>query len=347
MGTKEIFYEIASIIESNKLSGFTATDSGHHGGEKVQRLERVVKDRFEVAHAIAFNSATSALHAACEAARKLTMGNNWAVTPFSFTASASCVLMARQKATFVDIEDKTYCMNPELIPDNTDVVIPVHQFGHPADMDAIMNTDTFVIEDAAQAIGAKYKGKWCGTIGDCGIFSFNQSKQISCGEGGILITNNDEVAEIACLVRNHGEVIDFGYTLGYNYRMTEIEAIIAYYRFLELDEILSHRRLGILDLEAHFGKQRTCEIDDHGAYVYPIRVKNNKRVAEAMTAKGFPLRPGYLTRPLHRVPIYGGGDCPVADRMWSDEIIVTDIIKQPPEVVQQFCYEMEDVLHVA
>ncbi len=343
-----IYEEIKELIESDKLSGFTATPEGHYGGEKVKRLESEAARKFGVSHAIAFNSATSALHAACEAAKNIVnkVDMKYAVTPFSFTASASCVLMVNRIPVFVDIEDKTYCMNPELIPDDVDVVIPVHLFGHPADMDTIMAKGKFVIEDAAQAMGAKYKGKWCGTIGDCGVFSFNQNKQISCGEGGMLITNNEDVADIARLVRNHGEVIDPGmWTLGYNYRMTEIEATIAYYRFLKMDEILNHRRLGTLMVEGRFGKQRTCELEDHGAYVYPVRVKDNKKVAEAMTQKGFPLRAGYLTRPLHKVPIYGGGDCPVTDKMWSKELIVTDIIKQPFDDIQRFCYELEDVLH--
>ncbi len=344
--------EIQELIKSDRLSGFTATPEGHHGGEKVQRLEQAVRDRFGVAHAIAFNSATSALHAACVAASRI-RGRRFAVTPFSFTASVSCVLMAGEPMLgkgihFVDIEDKTYCMNPDLIPDEVDVIIPVHLFGHPADMDKIMAKGKFVIEDAAQAIGAKYKGKWCGTIGDCGVFSFNQNKQISCGEGGVLITNNDDVAYITRLVRNHGEVVDDSRwnIVGYNYRMTEIEAIIAWYRLLELDNVIKQRQRGMAEIEWHFGKQRTCGIGEHGAYVYPIRVEDNKKVAEGMTKRGFPLRPGYLTKPLHKIPMYDGhSDCPVTDRLWSKEIIVTDIIKEPFNVIHKFCTELEDIIH--
>jgi perosamine synthetase len=252
--------------------------------------------------------------------------------------------MADQRPVFVDIEEKTYCMKPDLIPETVDVIIPVHLFGHPCDMDKIMSKGKFVIEDAAQAITARYKGKYCGTIGDCGIFSFNQSKQVSCGEGGVLITNRDDVADIARLVRNHGEVIDNGYTLGYNYRMTEIEATIAYYKFLDVDNIIRCRQVGMREMEQYFGKYRTCDINAHAAFVYPIRVHDNKRIAKEMTERGFFLRPGYLTLPLHRVPIYNGNFCPVADRMWADELIVTDIIRKDRNEIFRFAEALNEVL---
>ena len=341
--------ELQELITTDKLSGFTATPEGHHGGEKVQRLETVVRERFGVAHAVTFNSATSALHAACVAASELVGDPYFVTTPFSFTASASCVLMAGHDVHFVDIEDKTYCINTNLIPDEANVIIPVHLFGHPCDMTALLKRTRekgdFIIEDAAQAITAKFQGRYCGTLGDCGIFSFNQSKQVSCGEGGVLVTNRDDVAEIVKLVRNHGETVyPDKCVLGYNYRMTEVEAVIAYHRFLDTDSAIAKRRRGMYIMESFFGIQRTCGIDDHAAFVYPIRVENNHCVAREMTEMGFFLRAGYLTTPLHRLPIFEGDDCPVADRMWSKELIVTDIIRQEPEVIDRFTKTLQGVL---
>jgi perosamine synthetase len=310
----------------------------------VCRLEDAFRKYFNIKHAIAFNSATAALHAACAAFD--VRSHNVSVTPFSFTSSVSCVRHAGGLPEFIDIDPKTYCVDS--LKSKLPIIIPVHLFGGCADMDVIKARHNVVIEDAAQAMGSKYKGQYAGTIGDCGVFSFNQSKLISCGEGGMMITNNDDIAYKAKLVRNHGEVLDINTDIiGYNYRMTEIEAIIAYHHFQELDNIIDKRRNNV----EYFRKQ-LLTIDgvtpmwinpdvEYSWYVYAFEVKNNKAVAKAMTDNGIPLRPGYITRPLN---IAYGQSCPVCEEIWNDKLIVTDVIGKDKIAIDHFVKMLSGVM---
>jgi dTDP-4-amino-4,6-dideoxygalactose transaminase len=274
------------------------------------------------------------------------------VTPFSFTSSASCVKQAGGVFDFVDIDPRTYCL--DAINYKNDyykplAVIPVHLFGGCADMDAIKALNVPVIEDACQAIGSKYKGKFAGAIGDCGVFSFNQSKPISCGEGGMMITNDDDIAYKAKLVRNHGEVVDPGAGIvGYNYRMTEIEAIIAYHRFLKLDEQIYQRQKNV-----EYFRERLGNIPgvtpmwinpdvEYSWYVYAFEVeKGNHEVARKMTEAGIPLRAGYITQPLNMAY---GQSCPVCEEIWHDRIIVSDVIGKDIVAIDQFINTLRKVL---
>jgi perosamine synthetase len=170
VGTQEVILkEISELLDSNKLSLFRGDIGLTEGGPMVQRLERAFCGYFDIKHAIAFNSATAALHAACVACNVDTA----IVTPFSFTSSVSCVEMAGGVPLFADIDPDTYCMDIATTGvGEGEVIIPVHLFGGMANMDDIMPLGSLVIEDASQAIGSKYKGRYAGTIGDCGIFSF-------------------------------------------------------------------------------------------------------------------------------------------------------------------------------
>jgi len=344
----EIIREIKEVLDSDKLSGFRGDVGLTEGGPNVQRLEASFRDYFNIKHAIAFNSATAALHAACEALKIDVV----IVTPFSFTSSVSCVRQAAGYPLFQDINPHTYCMdvtNQNSNSDFADAIIPVHLFGGCADMDAIMSLGIPVIEDAAQAIGSKYKGKLAGTIGDCGIFSFNQSKTISCGEGGMLITNDGNIAYMAKLVRNHGELLDYKADIvGYNYRMTEIEAIITYNRFLKLDEIIEQRKENVeyfrkLLLEIDEVKPQWINPDvDYSWYVYSFEIDNNHEIASGMTKAGIPLRGGYITQPLN---IVYNQVCPVCEKLWSDRLIVTDVIGKDTASIDNFVNTLKGVIN--
>lgn len=333
---------VVRFLKSGKpLSGFRGTIEGHSGGENVQILEQNFKDYFGVRYAIAFNSATSALHAACIARDTM----DAVVSPYSFVSSASCVSMAGGYTYFADIQSRTFCIDPYVVADIVatnpiDTIIPVHLCGHPADMDKIMQIarrrNIKVIEDCAQAIGATYKGKLVGTIGDCGIFSFNQSKTVSCGEGGMLITNDDYIANIARAVRNHGEVSDPDRELlGYNYRMNEIEAILALEQFKRLDAMNYHR----IKLCNHMTeglsviKGFTPPVVEPGCkhvyYTYACKYSGNRdKLQQRLLENGVYFGSGYV-KPLYLLPYFGGklGQCPVAERMWQKELMVTDIFR--------------------
>ena len=335
--------DVLDILRSGELTGFKANPDGYYGGKFVQQLEQAFRVRFGVKYAITLNSATAALHAALIASG-VRSGDEVIVTPYSFSASASCVLMSGAKPVFVDIEDETFNINPKLIEraitPKTEAIIPVHLCGHPAAMQEIMELaqlyNLTVIEDAAQSIGAKYKGEPTGTIGDCGIFSFNQSKHISTGEGGMLITDDDKIAEIVMAVRNHGEVSAPDLKiLGYNYRMSEIEAALALSQLETLDEMTAHRvRLTSLvsdGLKNVPGLTPPVVKPDctHVWYTYPLKVKNKHAVLKKLKDKGIYF--GEYVKPLHLLPIYNQkeGLCPVAERMWREELIVTDRFRYP------------------
>ncbi len=343
----EIIKEISEVLDSNKLSLFRGDKGLTEGGPKVQRLEQAFRDYFHIKHAIAFNSATAGLHAACVAVRP--KYNQFSVTPFSFTSSVSCVRQVGGIPFFLDIDPKTYCMNVRNIRVGLfTVLIPVHLFGGCADMGSIDIGLWPVIEDAAQAIGSKYKGKFAGTMGDCGVFSFNQSKPISCGEGGMMITNNDDIAYKAKLVRNHGEVLDpDAGIIGYNYRMTEIEAIIAYHRFLKLDEQIAQRQKNVEYFRERIGnipgvKPMWINPDvDYSWYVYAFEVENNKRVAFRMTEEGVTLRHGYITQPLN---IAYGQSCPICEDIWANKIVVTDVIGKSQRGIDIFISTLDRVM---
>lgn len=322
------------LIGSEELAAVTEVLSDgwlscYRGGELeskgyVRKLEDAFCDYFNVKYAVAMNSATSCLHAACIACD--VKDKEVITTPFTFSASASCILMAGGKVKFSDIEDTYYNINPALIKGNADTVIAVHLHGHPADMDNILGT---VIEDASQSIGAKYKSRYVGTIGICGVFSLNQWKQITCGEGGVLITNDDNIAEKVRLVRNHGELASD--TLGYNYRLTELNAAVAYEQFKKLDSFIAIRQ----ELAEYLTEQIKDFIDTpkiaegctHTYYTYAIKTKERDRLQHELGMKGIYFGSGGL-KPLHLIPFYGGheGQFPIAERMYR-EMMFTDIIR--------------------
>jgi len=330
---------VEEIIKSKLLSGFRGTPEGHSGGKYVQELEEAFRERFGIKYAVAMNSATSALHAsliACGVGK----GDEVIVSPFSFASSASCALMVGAKPVFVDIDPETYCIDPKLvdkaITKKTKVIIPVHLFGHPADMESILDIaeahhPIAVIEDAAQAIMAESLLGLAGTMGDCGIFSFNQSKHINTGEGGMLVTDDDKIARIARAVRNHAESSDPSLKIvGYNYRLGEIEAYLALEQLKDLDNQLLNRRIMVSHLESGFEKEgipyKKIPIK-HACWAFAFKVKHREEVYEKCKAKGLNLNKGY-NEPLYRLPIFDVTDYskfPVTERMWNEELLVIQV----------------------
>jgi len=320
----EEYAAVKDVLSSGVLSGYRANKDWHLGGRYVQALEYAFCDFFNVKHAVAMNSATSCLHAACIAAQV----KHGVTSTLTFSASAACVLQAGGTVEFTDIAPDTYCM--VLSFPFIDVAIPVHLHGHPADMDSIHGR--FIIEDASQAIMARYKGKWVGTIGDCGVFSFNQWKQMTCGEGGMLITNNDRIAEVCRLVRNHGETQQ-DEILGYNYRLTEIQAAIALEQFKKLPQQISYR----VELADYLtDKLKDTEVQPpyvqegcvHSYYTYPIRTKDREELQSALLEAGYYFGQGGQ-RPLHKYPFYKiEGNFPVAEN-YERDVMFTDIIRPP------------------
>lgn len=224
-------------------------------GNKVEEFENQIKGYLNVKNAIAVSSGTAALHLAV-LAMEVKAGQEVIVPNFTFPATSNVVEIVGATTKFVDITLDGLCIDVEkiesMITDKTKVIIPVHEFGQSADMNKIMNLakkyNLKIIEDAACALGAEYRGEKVGTIGDIGCYSLHPRKAITTGEGGIVVTNNDELAEKIRILRNHGLSYVQGkpnfVTAGLNYRMTNIQGAIATVQMKKL-EAINHKRIEI------------------------------------------------------------------------------------------------------
>lgn len=220
-------------------------------GPNVLALENEFAKLCGVRHAIATNSGTSALHTALQILG-IGEGDEVITSPFTFVATANAILMTGAKPVFVDILEDTFNINPELIEKkitkNTKAILPVDLYGQSADYKKINRIakkhNLFVIEDAAQSIGAVYRDKKTGSLADIACFSLYATKNIIAGEGGMITTNSDKFNKKARLFRSHGQDENDKYNylgLGYNYRMTEVSAVIAREQLKKINEITNKR----------------------------------------------------------------------------------------------------------
>ncbi len=221
-------------------------------GAKLDEFEQTFTDRLGVKHAIATSSGTAALHLLWRAFG-LNPGDEVITTPFSFIASANSILFDGGRVVFVDIDPETWQIDVARIETavtlRTKALLPVDVFGSLPDMDAIWSLakkhDLRVLEDSCEALGASYKGRPAGTIGEAGTFGFYPNKQITTGEGGMIVTNDDELAFLTRSMRNQGRDPDAGWLqharLGYNYRICDINCALGIVQMQRLDEILAKR----------------------------------------------------------------------------------------------------------
>lgn len=229
------------VLRTGNLSQFLGSwHADYFGGPKVLEFEKKWCEAFDAKHCVSVNSATSGLIAALGAVG-IGPGDEVIVTPYTFSASAAACFVYGAVPIFADIQDDIFCLDPKSIEKKitprTKAIMVVHIFGHSADMDPIMalakKHKLAVIEDAAQAPLATYKGRKVGTIGDIGVFSLNFHKHIHTGEGGMVTTNNAQLADNVQMIRNHGEtsigprkLTEFQNLWGFNFRLTEVQAAI-------------------------------------------------------------------------------------------------------------------------
>lgn len=276
--------EIDEVVKVLK-SGFIAQ------GPKVTEFEEKFADYVGVDYAVATTSGTTALHLALMAL-EIEKGDEVVTTPFSFAATANSILFTGATPVFVDIDHKTYNMDPNKIEDalnkKTKAIMPVHLYGQPADMGPIKKIaddhDLFIIEDAAQAHGAQYHGKMVGSLGDMACFSFYPTKNMTTGEGGMITTDNEELAEAARMLRSHGESERYSHMmLGYNFRMTDIAAAIGLVQLSKLKEFTRSRIENAEYLTTHIegieGLEPPFVMDQvkHVFHQYTVRVADGKR----------------------------------------------------------------------
>ncbi len=256
IGAEEVKAATA-VVESGVLSQYIGRwGEDFLGGPKVREFEAMCEDYFGVAHAITVNSWTSGLTAAVGAIG-IEPGDEVIVSPWTMCASATSILHWNAIPVFADIEQETFCLDPRAVEANitqhTRAIMAIDIAGQSADMDALnaiaKKHNLKIISDTAQSPGAIYKGRYAGTLGDVGGYSLNYHKHIHTGEGGILVTNDDEIAKRLRLIRNHAEAVvgDMGVTnlanmIGHNFRLGEIECAIGIEQLKKLNMFIESRQ---------------------------------------------------------------------------------------------------------
>lgn len=299
-------------------------------GPKIAEFEQTVADYVGAKYAVAISNGTSALHAACFAAG-IEPGDEVITTPLTFAASANCVLYCGGTPVFADVDPKTYNIDPEdiqrKITDRTKAIIAVHLAGQPCDMDAIHSIarehGLIVIEDGAHALGSVYKGKKVGSMSDMTTFSFHPVKPITTGEGGMIVTDNEDFYKKMILFRSHGITRDDSmmtrndgpwfyqqFNLGYNYRITDIQCALGCSQMKKLDRFLARRKEIVARYNEAFADCDNIitpyQLSDteSGWHLYIVQVKKCDRIQvfENMREKGIGVNVHYI--PVYMHPYY-------------------------------------------
>ncbi|MEW6273922.1 MAG: DegT/DnrJ/EryC1/StrS family aminotransferase [Bacillota bacterium] len=325
-------------------------------GPNVKAFEQEVAVYLGVKHAIGVNSGTDALVITLRALG-ISPGDEVITTPFTFFATAEAISQVGATPVFVDIDPKTFNINPELIEPvitpKTKAILPVHLYGQAADMDPIMalaaKYNLKVIEDTAQAFGGEYKGRKLGTIGDAGCFSFFPSKNLGAfGDGGLIATNDDEIAEATLMLRVHGAKKKYyNEMIGFNSRLDEIQAVILRVKLPYIDKWNKARRQAARRynelLKDVPGIITPCEAPyaKHVYHQYTIRVMGGKRdkVMQFLSEHGIGTMV-YYPVPLHKLPVYNHLDCalPEAERA-SREALSLPMFPKLTEEAQEYVAE--------
>jgi dTDP-4-amino-4,6-dideoxygalactose transaminase len=292
-------------------------------GPQIREFEDSVARYVGACHGVGVNSGTSGLHLAVIAAG-VQEGDEVITPSFSFIASANCIMYERARPVFVDIDPQTGNMDPlavgSSVTERTKAILAVHAFGQPMDMDPIRELARKrglpIIEDACEALGAEYKGRKAGTLGDVAVFAFYPNKQMTTGEGGMMVTDDDAWAQLFRSLRNQGrDVFDawLNHTrLGYNYRLDEMSAALGVVQLQRIEELLAKRarvaawyneRLSAVEgvQQPHIAETTT----KMSWFVYVVRCEDNINRDKLMTylhEHGIPSRP-YFT-PIHLQPFY-------------------------------------------
>lgn len=313
-------------------------------GPKIKEFEDKFSNFIGVDHSVGLNSATAALHLALLCS-KIKAGDEVIVPSLTFVSSVHAILYAKATPVFTDVCSDTLCIDVEDIKrkmtSKTKAIMPVHYSGHPCDMDEIMeiarDNNLHVIEDAAQATGAEYKGNKAGSIGDVGCFSFEAKKNMTTGEGGMLVTNNEDMAKKAKILRWVGidksteararggnynwyyEVND----LGYKYHMNDIQAAMGMVQLSKLEKMNKRREEIVATYNREFSEVEEIRCPVERGYVksahwnYVIRVENRDKLIEHLNRNGISAGVHYM--PIHMHPFYKNFDAkvPITEAVWK------------------------------
>jgi perosamine synthetase len=327
--------EIDAVVEVLKTPNLSL-------GPKVIEFEEKFAAQCQTKYAVACNSGTSALHLAL-LGMGIGPGDEVITTPFSFIASSNCIMFVGATPKFADIDPDTWCLDPEktdaAITPSTKALIPVDVFGITPDMDAFMalgrSRKLRIIEDSCEALGATLNNRPAGSLGDAGVFGFYPNKQITTGEGGMVVTDDDGIAEVAQSVRNQGRGSGASWLaherLGYNFRLSDINCAIGSVQLDRLDEILAKRSkvAAMYDEQLDSEDRLTTQVITTGChkswFVYVVRLRDGyapearDRILDALRAEGIGCS-NYFA-PLHLQPFYREsfgfkpGDFPVCEAL--------------------------------
>ena len=366
-------------------------------GPKIDAFERAFCDLTGAQHAIGVSSGTAGLHL-CVRAGEIGMGDLVITTPFSFVASTNVILFEKAIPVFVDVDPLTGNMDveqlrhavedlclggeaarawlPRRLPEvhqgqlgAVKAILPVDVFGQPADYDAVnavaRQYNLTVIEDSCEALGGAYKGLPAGTLGDYGVFAFYPNKQITTGEGGLIITDDQAAADFMRALRNQGRApgdtwLQHTY-LGYNYRMDEMSAALGLSQLDRLEALLVKREQ-VADWYGHYLAKIERVTPPHivesttrvSWFVYVIRLDrsiNRDRLAKILAERGVPVRPYFS--PIHLQPYMGemfgfrAGDYPVTEDLGERSLALPFSGEMSEEMVVRVCQSLADALVAA
>ncbi|MCD6443470.1 DegT/DnrJ/EryC1/StrS family aminotransferase [Candidatus Bathyarchaeota archaeon] len=346
------------VVESGALFRYSGT--------MVSSFEREFAGFLGVKHAVASTSGTAALHIATGAAG-IGPGMEVITSPLTDIGTIIAILGQNAIPVFADIDPDTYNLDPEdvrnKVTDKTRAVIAVHIFGLPADMDPLVELaeekDLVLIEDCAQAYLAEYKGRLVGTIGDIGCFSLQQSKHMFTGDGGITVTDDDELARKARLFMDKGWDRSLGLPrayvmLGFNYRMTELQGAVARAQLKKVRWVVERRRRVAESLTKKISGidglippkvPKGCK---HSYWLYPLKIELSMfdatldDIVKALRAEGIPAGAGYIGKPIYMAPLftekrgYGGTKCPWICPLYGREIDYREgLCPQAEETIRQ------------
>lgn len=346
------------VIDENDIRSVVNILNGDYltTGPAVSEFEKKVANYVGSKYAVAVSNGTAALHIACLSAG-IKEGDEVITTPMTFAASANCILYCGAKPVFVDIDKYTYNINvneiEKKITPKTKAIIPVHFTGQSVDLDPILELakkyNLTVIEDAAHALGTKYKGKFIGSISDMTEFSFHPVKTVTTAEGGIITTNRKDLYEKLILFRTHGitrntdfmenknegpwyyEQID----LGYNYRITDLQCALGITQMDKLDEFIKRRKELVRMYNENLSKidgviiQKEEEFSDTSRHLYIMKLDldkfkvGRKEIFQALLAENIGVNVHYLPvylHPYYKKLGYEKGLCPNAEELYDSMI---------------------------
>jgi perosamine synthetase len=309
-------------------------------GEKVSQFEGAFSTYIGAKHGIAVNSGTSALMVGLQALG-IKGADEVITTPFTFIATSNAILFNHAKPVFADIDPRSFNIDAvkieKKITDKTKAVLIVHLYGNPCEMERIAalckKYNLLLVEDCAQAAGAEYKGKKVGSFGDVSVFSFYPSKNMTTGEGGMILTNDKEIAAKCRVIRNQGQNEQYLHTeISYNFRMTEMAAAIGLEQLKRLDVWNSERKENAKYLSEQLAKAKNVQLPEvkpgtkHVFHQYTLRVRNGRRqkAFEQLNSKGIDARIYYpnvtYNQPAYLKLGFRPGICPEAEKA-AEEVL--------------------------